>query len=46
MKIQDGQVKIQDGVVIGKAGERDLHADLFLPPIAVSYTHLRAHETG
>ena len=33
MKIQEGQVKIHDGVVIGKAGDRDLEADLFLPPL-------------
>ena len=24
MKIQEGQVKIQDGIVIGKAGDRSL----------------------
>ncbi len=33
MKIQDGQVKIQDGIVIGDAGDAPLEADLFLPPI-------------
>ena len=33
MKIQHGQVKIKDGIVIGKAGSRALEADLFLPPI-------------
>ena len=33
MKIQEGQVKIKDRILVGKAGERDLEADLFLPPI-------------
>ena len=33
MKIQEGEVKIHDNVVIGKAGDRSLEADLFLPPI-------------
>ncbi len=27
-----GQVAIQDDLVIGRAGDRDLHGDLFLPP--------------
>ena len=33
MKIQEGQVKIKDRILVGKAGDRDLEADLFLPPI-------------
>ena len=33
MKIQEGQVKIHDGIAIGMAGDRDLEADLFLPPL-------------
>ena len=33
MKIQEGLVKIQDGIVIGNAGDAPLEADLFLPPI-------------
>jgi acetyl esterase/lipase len=33
MKIREGEVKIHDNVVIGKAGDRSLEADLFLPPI-------------
>ena len=33
MKIQEGQVKIKDRILVGKAGDRALEADLFLPPI-------------
>ena len=33
LKTQESQVKIQDGIVIGKVGDRLLEADLFLPPI-------------
>ncbi len=32
MKIQEGQVAIQDGIIIGKAGKKNLEGDLFLPP--------------
>lgn len=32
MKIQEGRVSIQENVVIGKAGNRDLEADIFQPP--------------
>ena len=32
MKIQEGRVSIDEDVVIGKAGTRDLLADIFLPP--------------
>ena len=31
-KRQDGQVSIEEGVVFGTAGGRDLHADVFMPP--------------
>ena len=34
MKIQEGRVSIEEDVVIGKAGTRDLLADIFLPPKA------------
>ena len=34
MKIQEGRVSIDEDVVIGKAGTRDLLADIFLPPKA------------
>jgi len=33
MEIQEGQVRIHDNIIIGKAGNRSLEADLFLPPI-------------
>jgi len=33
MKIQEGRVSIQEGVIIGSGGERSLKADIFLPPI-------------
>ena len=33
MKIQEGRVSIQEGVVIGKGDNHSLEADIFLPPI-------------
>ena len=33
MKIQEGRVSIQDGVIIGSGGKKSLKADIFLPPI-------------
>ena len=33
MKIQEGRVSIQEGVVIGKGGNSKLKADIFLPPL-------------
>ena len=32
----DNEVLIKDDIVIGRAGERDLKADLFLPPESTS----------
>ena len=33
MKIQEGRVTIQEGVVIGNGGTKELLADIFFPPI-------------
>ena len=33
MKIQQGRVSIQEGIVIGEGGGRSLKADIFLPPL-------------
>ena len=33
MNIKEKRVSIQDDVIIGKAGNRELLADLFIPPI-------------
>ena len=33
MKIQEGRVSIQEGIVIGDGGGKSLKADIFLPPI-------------
>ena len=33
MKIQQGRVSIQEGIVIGEGGGRSLEADIFLPPL-------------
>ena len=33
MKIQQGRVSIQEGIVIGEVGGRSLKADIFLPPL-------------
>ena len=33
MKIQEGRVSIQEGIVIGDGGRKSLKADIFLPPI-------------
>ena len=32
MKIQEGRVSIREEILIGKGGEKDLKADIFLPP--------------